>query len=332
MLRSAGRFLIRTVGLLGLLAGIVAGGWYAVDRMIVQATGPHDDTVLIQISPGDGHATIRWALKRGGVIRELYHYDAARIMAGTSFIPKEGEFEIPPRASLATVMDIIHAGRSHQRRLTIIEGMTSAEIGAAILKNDNFSGEITVALEEGSLLPETYFFTHGTSRDAMLRRMQEKRELALAEAWIDRAPDLPYATPRDALILASIIELETGDSAERREVAGVFVNRLKRGMRLQSDPTVLYGVAGDTRRSIRRSDLKRKTEWNTYVIRGLPKTPICNPSLDSINAALAPAATKNLYFVSDGTGGLRFARTLDAHNRNVRLYREAQRKAGLRDN
>ena len=332
MLRSAGRFLIRTVGLLGLLATIVAGGWYAVDRMIVQATGPHDDTVLIQISPGDGHATIRWALKRGGVIRELYHYDAARIMAGTSFIPKEGEFEIPPRASLATVMDIIHAGRSHQRRLTIIEGMTSAEIGAAILKNDNFSGEITMALEEGSLLPETYFFTHGTSRDAMLRRMQEKRELALAEAWIDRAPDLPFATPRDALILASIIELETGDSAERREVAGVFVNRLKRGMRLQSDPTVLYGVAGDTRRSIRRSDLKRKTEWNTYVIKGLPKTPICNTSLDSINAALAPAATKNLYFVSDGTGGLRFARTLDAHNRNVRLYREAQRKAGLRDN
>ena len=332
MLRSAGRFLIRTVGLLGLLAGIVAGGWYAVDRMIVQATGPHDDTVLIQISPGDGHATIRWALKRGGVISELYHYDAARIMAGTSFIPKEGEFEIPPRASLATIMDIIHAGRSHQRRLTIIEGMTSAEIGVAILKNDNFSGEITVALEEGSLLPETYFFTHGTSRDAMLRRMQEKRELALAEAWIDRAPDLPFATPRDALILASIIELETGDSAERREVAGVFVNRLKRGMRLQSDPTVLYGVAGDTRRSIRRSDLKRKTEWNTYVIKGLPKTPICNPSLDSINAALAPAATKNLYFVSDGTGGLRFARTLDAHNRNVRLYREAQRKAGLRDN
>ena len=332
MLRSAGRLLIRTVGLLGLLAGIVAGGWYAVDRMIVQATGPHDDTVLIQISPGDGHATIRWALKRGGVISELYHYDAARIMAGTSFIPKEGEFEIPPRASLATIMDIIHAGRSHQRRLTIIEGMTSAEIGVAILKNDNFSGEITVALEEGSLLPETYFFTHGTSRDAMLRRMQEKRELALAEAWIDRAPDLPFATPRDALILASIIELETGDSAERREVAGVFVNRLKRGMRLQSDPTVLYGVAGDTRRSIRRSDLKRKTEWNTYVISGLPKTPICNPSLDSINAALAPAATKNVYFVSDGTGGLRFARTLDAHNRNVRLYREAQRKAGLRDN
>ena len=332
MLRSAARWLIRTVGLLGFLAGGMAGSWFAVDRLIVQAEGPHDDTVLIRIAPGDGHATIRWALKRGGVIRDLYHYDAARIMAGTSFVPKEGEFEIPPRASLAAIMDIIHAGRSHQRRLTVIEGLTSVEISAAILRNENFSGEITLDLEEGSLLPETYFFTHGTSRDAMLRRMQEKRELALAEAWIDRAPDLPYASPRDALILASIIELETGDSAERREVAGVFVNRLKRGMRLQSDPTVLYGVEGDTKRTIRRSDLKRKTEWNTYVIKGLPKTPICNPSLESINAALAPAQTKNLYFVSDGKGGLRFARTLDEHNRNVRLFRQAQRKAGLRDN
>tara|TARA_X000000950_G_scaffold278046_1_gene368385 strand:+ start:1586 stop:2584 length:999 start_codon:yes stop_codon:yes gene_type:complete len=331
MLRSAGRFIIRTVGLLGLLAALVAGSWYAVDRMIVQADGPHQDTVLIQISPGDGHATIRWELKRGGVIRELYHYDAARIMAGTSFVPKEGEFEIPPQASLASIMNIIHAGRSHQRRLTIIEGLTSAKIRDAIQTNGNFTGDITVALDEGSLLPETYFYTHGTSRDAMLTRMQEKRELALAEAWIDRAPDLPYKTPRDALILASIIELETGDSAERLEVAGVFVNRLKRGMRLQSDPTVLYGVEGDANRRIRRSDLKRKTEWNTYVIKGLPKTPICNPSLESINAALAPAQTKNLYFVSDGKGGLRFARTLDEHNRNVRLFRQAQRKAGLRD-
>jgi UPF0755 protein len=331
MLRSAARLMIRTVGLLGLLIALVAGGWFAVDRMIVQADGPHQDSVLIQISPGDGHATIRWALKRGGVIRDLYHYDAARIMAGTSFVPKEGEFEIPPRASLAVIMDIIHAGRSYQRRLTVIEGMTSADIASVLRENENFSGEITVPMEEGSLLPETYFYTRGTSRDAMLARMQEKRELALAEAWIDRSPDLPYESPRDALILASIIELETADSAERLEVAGVFVNRLKRGMRLQSDPTVLYGVETGANRPIRKSDLKRRTEWNTYVIKGLPKTPICNPSLESINAALAPAQTRNLYFVSDGKGGLRFARTLDEHNRNVRLFREAQRKAGLRD-
>lgn len=331
MFRSAARFIIRTVGLFSLLAAMMVGAWYAVDRFIVRADGPHTDTVLIRVSPGDGHATIRWVLKRGGVIRNPYHYDAARILAGTAFVPKKGEFEIPPGASLAKIMDIIHAGRSYQRRLTIIEGMTSAEIRAAILENEHFKGDITLTLEEGSLLPETYFFTYDTSRDAMLTRIQEKREIALAEAWADRAPDLPYETPRDALILASIIELETGDSADRREVAGVFVNRLRRGMRLQSDPTVLYGVEGGENRAIRRSDLRRETEWNTYVIKGLPKTPICNPSQDSIDAALRPAKTKNLYFVSDGKGGLRFARTLDEHNRNVRLFRKAQREVGLRD-
>ena len=157
--------------------------------------------------------------------------------------------------------------------------------------------------------------------------MQEKREISLLEVWIDRAEGLPFDSPEEALILASVIELETARSADRREVAGVFVNRLKKGMRLQSDPTVLYGVAGADGRVIRKSDLKRETRWNTYVISGLPATPICNPSLESIEAALNPANTKNLYFVSDGEGGLRFARTLDAHNRNVRLYRKSQRAA-----
>ena len=330
-MRPAARFLLRTAALVGLFVSIIAGAWFAVDRFIVSAPGPHQETVLIRVSPGDGHATIRWTLKRGGVIRELFHYDAARILAGTSFMPKEGEFQIPAGASLRKVMAIIHAGRSHQRRLTIIEGKTSDEIRRMIANNDYFTGRITIDTDEGSLLPETYFYTHGTSRNAMLSRMQEKLEMTLAEAWVNRAPDLPYKTRRDALILASIIELETADSQDRREVAGVFVNRLRRGMRLQSDPTVLYGVEGGAGREIRRSDLKRRTEWNTYVIKGLPKTPICNPSLESIEAALSPAVTKNLYFVSNGKGGLRFARTLDEHNRNVRLYRKAQREAGLRD-
>jgi UPF0755 protein len=330
-MRPAARFLLRTVALFGLFVSAIAGVWFALDRLIVSADGPHQETVLIRVAPGDGHATIRWTLKRGGVIRELFHYDAARILAGTSFVPKEGEFEIPAGVSLRQVMAIIHAGRSHQRRLTIIEGRTSAEIRRIIADNDHFNGDITLDTKEGSLLPETYFFTHGTSRDAMLSRMQEKLDMTLAEAWADRAPDLPYRTPGEALILASIIELETADSEDRREVAGVFVNRLRRGMRLQSDPTVLYGVDGGDGREIRRSDLKRKTDWNTYVIKGLPKTPICNPSQESIDAALRPAVTKNLYFVSDGKGGLRFARTLDEHNRNVRLYRNAQREAGLRD-
>ena len=331
MLRAAVRYIIRSVVLLGLLVGTGAGAWLAVDKLIINAPGPHSETVLISIEAGDGHATIRWTLKRGGVIKDLYHYDAARIMAGRSFVPKEGEYEIPPAASLAEIMRIIHAGRSHQRRLTIIEGMRAADVVAQLLADENFNGDVTVDVAEGSILPETYFYTRGTSRDAMLTRMQEKREMLLLDAWVGREKDLPFKTREEAVILASIVERETGDSADRREVAGVFVNRLRRGMRLQSDPTVLYGVAENPDRVIRRSDLKRATDWNTYVIKGLPKTPICNPSRDSLDAVLHPAKTKNLYFVSDGYGGLLFAKKLDDHNRNVRSYRKVQRETGARD-
>ncbi len=327
MLRIAVRYIIRSVLVIAIFAGGIAGGYLAVDRFIIKADGPHDTERMVIIAAGDGHATIRWTLKRAGVIHELYHYDAARILAGSEFVPKEGEYAIPARASLAQVMRIIDTGRSHQRRITVIEGMRSTEIIRQIRDNPHFDGDITIKVPEGSILPETYFFTHGTSRNAFLQRMQEKREISLLEVWIDRAEGLPFDSPEEALILASVIELETARSADRREVAGVFVNRLKKGMRLQSDPTVLYGVAGADGRVIRKSDLKRETRWNTYVISGLPATPICNPSLESIEAALNPANTKNLYFVSDGEGGLRFARTLDAHNRNVRLYRKSQRAA-----
>ena len=302
MFRTAVRYMIRSVVLLGLLAGFVAGSWLAVDRLIITSAGPHTETTLVVLSPGDGHSTIRWTLKRAGVIHELYHYDAARILAGKSFVPKEGEYQIPPAASIKQIMAVLHAGRSHQRRLTIIEGMTADKIAAQLEADENFSGDITLRPAEGSILPETYFFTRGTTRDAMLTRMQEKREMLLLDAWVSRDKELPFKSREEALILASIVELETGDSADRREVAGVFVNRLRRGMRLQSDPTVLYGVEGGEGRVIRRSDLKRETAWNTYVIKGLPKTPICNPSQDSIDAVMHPAKTKNLYFVSDGYG------------------------------
>ena len=327
MLGIAVRYIARSVLVITVFAGGIAGGYFAIDRFIIEAEGPHDAEQMVLISAGDGHATIRWKLKRAGVIHQLYHYDAARILAGSEFVPKEGEYAIPARASMAQVIKIIDEGRSYQRRITVIEGTRSTEIVRQIRDNPYFYGEITVKVPEGSILPETYFFTHGTSRNVFLKRMQEKREMSLLEVWIDRAEGLPFDSPEEALILASVIELETARSTERREVAGVFVNRLKKGMRLQSDPTVLYGVAGADGRVIRKFDLKRETRWNTYVISGLPATPICNPSLESIEAALNPANTKNLYFVSDSEGGLRFARTLDAHNRNVRLYRKSQRAA-----
>ena len=144
MLRAAARYVIRSVVLLGLLAGLVTGGWLVVDRLIVKSAGPHSDTALVILAPGDGHSTIRWTLKRAGVIRELYQYDAARILAGKSFVPKEGEYQIPPAASIEQVMAILHAGRNHQRRLTVIEGLTVARVTEQLAADANFSGDITV--------------------------------------------------------------------------------------------------------------------------------------------------------------------------------------------
>ena len=183
--------------------------------------------------------------------------------------------------------------------------------------------------DEGSLRPETYFYTHATPREDLINRMQQIQQMALAEAWIDRSPNLPYKTPQDALIMASIIEKEAAAGGDRRLVAAVLVNRLKRGMRLQSDPTVQYDTAESPAepKPITKIELKTKTPWNTYVISGLPKTPICNPGQESIMAALHPADSDYLYFVSDGKGGLRFAKTLDAHNRNVRLFRQFEAAA-----
>jgi len=181
--------------------------------------------------------------------------------------------------------------------------------------------------DEGSIFPDTYYYTKGMDRRELLARMQAKMDITLAQIWAERQDNLPYKSPRELLIMASIIEKETGRAAERGLVSGVFVNRLRKNMRLQSDPTVLYGVDDNTSRPIRKSDLKRRTAWNTYVIKGLPQTAICNPSRESIEAVLQPAKTKNMYFVSDGEGGLLFAKTLDAHNKNVRLFRKRQAAA-----
>ncbi|MEK9611674.1 MAG: endolytic transglycosylase MltG [Alphaproteobacteria bacterium] len=327
MASRAVRYLIRSVVGVVVVAGLATIGLWSWHAKVLQAPGPHSNDVFVVVESGDGHATIRWHLKRAGVITELFHYDLAKFLAGDSYLPKAGEYLIPAGASLADTLALIHQGKSHQRRLTIIEGMTVAQIVGLLDDVSTLTGEIKATPDEGSLLPETYFFTYGTSRQALLDRMQQKREMELIEAWLDRSADLPLKTPQEAVILASIVELETGDSADRREVAGVFVNRLRTGMRLQSDPTVLYGVDDNTSRPIRKSDLKRRTAWNTYVIKGLPQTAICNPSRESIEAVLQPAKTKNMYFVSDGEGGLLFAKTLDAHNKNVRLFRKRQAAA-----
>ena len=215
-------------------------------------------------------------------------------------------------------------------RLAIAEGVTSWQIARALEAIDVLDGAVDGTPAEGSLAPDSYEFAPGERRQALLARMAAAQERILADAWEQRAPDTPVATPEEALILASLIEKETGVAEERRQVASVFANRLKDGMRLQTDPAVIYGVTngeGILGRGLRRSELDRATPYNTYLIDGLPPTPIANPGRASIEAALNPDTTEYLYFVADGTGGHAFATNLADHNRNVAAWRaiEAER-------
>lgn len=323
MRTKAARFLSRSAVISLLLCITLSASVYVWHGNMMNVAGPHQDDVLVVIAPGSGHNTLRHVLNRAGVLHQIYHYDAARIFAGESFSPKAGEFLLPAKTNLNGILSIIDKGDNHQRRLTIVEGVRSADVLKLITAMPNLTGSVKPMPEEGSLLPETYFYVHATPRQALINRMQKSRELALAQAWSERAKDLPYDEPNHALIMASIIEKEASVGNDRRLVAAVLLNRLKKGMRLQSDPTVLYEASESPTKppQITKTDLKTKTPWNTYVINGLPKTPICNPGQESIMAALHPAKSDYIYFVSDGKGGLRFAKTLDAHNHNVKLFR-----------
>lgn len=216
-------------------------------------------------------------------------------------------------------------------RIAMAEGVTSWQVVNAISGVDIMEGEVTETPAEGSLAPDSYEVRKGDDRAALLTRMQAAQETLLAAAWEARADDLPVETPEELLTLASIIEKETGVADERRQVASVFVNRLNQGMRLQTDPTVIYGITrgeGVLGRGLRRSELRRETEYNTYVIPGLPPTPIANPGRESLMAAAQPDETPYIFFVADGTGGHAFAVTLDEHNRNVAVWRQIEAERG----
>ena len=215
-------------------------------------------------------------------------------------------------------------------RVTLAEGVTSWNIVEALKAADFLSGEIKAVPAEGTLAPDSYEVARGDDRSALLEKMAAAQTARLAEAWAARAEGLPYETMEEALIMASIVEKETGVARERAQVASVFVNRLRDGMKLQTDPTVIYGVTegkGVLGRGLRQSELRRETAWNTYVIEGLPATPICNPGREAIEAALNPDTTDYLYFVADGTGGHAFATNLEDHNKNVAKWRAIEAEA-----
>ena len=300
--------------------GLTGAGIYIHSILHRPAIFTEDQAVIIK--PGDGRAAISARLNSVGIEHPMLVMRLEEIRRGRNYLPKAGEFALPKGTSLSSAMDIIHEGQSIQHQFTAPEGWTSAEIIAALFADDRLTGAITPQPAEGTLLPETYAFTRGTERGAVIKRMQSLQEMRFAELWAGRQKNLPIQSLEDAIILASIVEKETGLAAERNKVASVFINRLKAGMRLQSDPTVLYGLrqAGEDVTSLLRRHWEHNSPWNTYRIQGLPITPICNPGEASLQAVLQPEETGYYYFVADGKGGHAFAKTLGEHNRNVRAW------------
>ena len=322
------RRLFTVLVILVVLTGMAGVGGFLWLKSAFDAPALTQVEKIIVIERGSSVASIARQLQSDGLIRY------ARVFRfGVRFLtdPKPlqaGEYRIPANASAAEIADILKSGIQVVHKMTIAEGLSSIEIVDLLRDEPLLSGEIASLPKEGTLLPETYHFHRGETRTEILHRMREAQQELLEELWDERADDLPFASPEDALILASIVEKETAVHSERSLVAGVFVNRLKKGMRLQSDPTVVYGItngAGPLGRPLRRSELDAKTAYNTYQIDALPPTPIANPGRASIAAVLNPAPTEALYFVADGTGGHAFSKTLDEHNRNVRAWRKLLR-------
>ncbi|PHS28784.1 MAG: aminodeoxychorismate lyase [Robiginitomaculum sp.] len=290
--------------------------------------GPSLVVKAFTVKPGSGAGAIARELETKGLIHHDFLFKMKTRLAGEGVTLKAGEYRIKPQASVNEIFAQLQSGKIVQHAVTVPEGRTVREIMDIVRASPVLIGDLTEVPPEGSLLPETYLVTRGTTRKALITRMQADMKAVLDQAWEGRDPKLPLRTKNEMLILASIVEKETGIAAERPQVAAVFVNRLRRPMRLESDPTILYGLNGGQPlgRGLRRSEIDRKTAWNTYQIDGLPPTPICNPGRDALLAVAHPAPTKDIYFVADGTGGHIFAASYRAHLRNVSQWRKIERQ------
>jgi UPF0755 protein len=311
-----------------LLVTLMGGALFFGHQLLV-VQGPLDKAKSVVIPRGAGPATMAKLLHDEGVIGYPRLFRVALMVDPNPKPIKAGEYEIPARASMSVIVEILRSGKQVQRRLTVPEGATTAEVMAVVRKTEALSGNITVDMKEGDLLPETYFFSRDDTRDGLLQRMKEAMDKALDEAWRKRAGGLPLANRREALILASIIEKETAVPAERARVAAVYLNRLRLKMKLESDPTTIYGLTGgkSLSRDLTRADIQSNTPYNTYTVSGLPPGPICNPGRASIVAATNPTLRDHsLYFVADGQGGHVFSNNVYQHNRNVERWKEIQRQ------
>ncbi len=315
-----------------ILALVVVFALTAWAQSRFRAAGPLTEATNFEVARGESFASVTARLEEEGVISDPRIFRVAARYTDMDGGIRFGEYSIPAGASMQDVLGLLNRGGNVFRQFVFAEGRTSWEVVQALMAEDELTGEIAGIPPEGSLAPAGYDFQKGDTRESLLARMREQQERILAEAWESRAPDLPIETPEELLILASIVEKETGVAEERAEVAAVFVNRLRLGMRLQTDPTVIYGITegqGSLGRGIRASELAAATPYNTYVIQGLPPTPIANPGRAAIEAAANPAISEYLYFVADGTGGHAFATTLEEHNANVVQWRRIEAERAL---
>jgi len=312
-----------------ILAMMMAGGVIAWGAAQMDKAGGVSEDVVFEVRAGDRLTTVSNRLQENGLISNGTVFRISARSTGEDKKLKYGEYKIPAYSSMRQILALVTSGRSLSYQVTIPEGLTSFQIVALLMNQPLLTGDLTDIPPEGSLAPDTYSISKGDTRASFIHRMTLAQHRILTDAWGLRAEGLPLKTPDEALTLASIIEKETGLASERALVASVFINRLNRGMRLQTDPTVIYGVTkgkGNLGRGLRQSELRTKTDWNTYVIAGLPATPIANPGKDSIEAALNPASSNFVFFVADGTGGHAFAETIGQHNKNVRKWRKIEAK------
>jgi len=327
--RRRGPSLIGRLIALILLVAMIGGGVAAWVSRDWWAEGPLDRQISLQVAKGDTLASAARALEKAGAIRSTTNFLRFARRFGADAPIRAGEFEIPARASGREILDILQHGDAIQHLVTVPEGMPSIMVQERLMAELQLTGQVAIPAE-GSVLPDSYSFEAGEPRADVLARMQAAMRKALDEAWAARKPSTVVTNKRDALILASIVEKETAKPSERRMVAAVYSNRVRLGMKLQADPTVIYPITHGKPlgRRIRRSELNAVNGYNTYASAGLPEGPIANPSRAAIEAVLDPAKSPALYFVADGKGGHVFADTLAAHNANVQRFYAIRRARG----